>query len=317
MVGPLVILVVLAAADGSAGSRLERSPAICIASFAADGFDQVAAQLLRQKVVTDLREAGNGTTDVAADAACPAATAAAAPGSLGLLTVSARRVGPTMRVRLSVLDALSKTSVLDQKLKLSTAELGRTLTFVPPFKRAFGGLRRLQQRALRELLAPETTPAVASAPTSLPAAGVAVPRPDPVATATGASAVLALPGIRRADELRTWGWLAAGVGSALIAAGASTGIAARIIDFYLQGLPPKECAYVDGNRWECSPDQALIITAMYTLAWATNVLLGVGGLSAIGASGLFVFARFDEQAEEPPAAPAPAAPRLARVVPHE
>ena len=48
-----------------------------IASFAADGFDEVAAQLLRQKVVSDLREAGSGSAGVDLDAACPAATEAA------------------------------------------------------------------------------------------------------------------------------------------------------------------------------------------------------------------------------------------------
>jgi len=313
----LFALVRLTATAGGAETEVEHNPVICIASIAVDGFDQVAEQLLRQKLVTDLRDAGNGLTAPGDDAACPDPIEAAAPGSRGVLTVAARRVGPTMRIQLTVRDALSQSSVLDQKLKLSTAELGRTLSFVPQFKRALAGLRRLQLRALRELMPIAATPTSASAPVPTSAPAIVVPAPDPVVTAAGASAVLTQPGIQRSDELRTWGWLAAGIGTALIAAGASTGISARIVDNYLRSLGHKSCAYIADNRWECEPDQALNIALLYALAHSTNVLLGAGGLAAIGATGLFVSARIDESAEEPPPAPAPAISRLARVVAHE
>ncbi|MBN2361011.1 MAG: hypothetical protein JXR83_16265 [Deltaproteobacteria bacterium] len=294
MIGSGLALAVLAALGASAGPQSERLPAICIDSFTADGFDEVAAQLLRQKLEVDLRDAGNvlvlpGRDDV--DLTCPVPAAAAAPGSLGLLTVAARRVGPTMRVRLTVRDALSQTVVLDQRLKLSTTELGRRLTFVPHFKRALAGLRRLQQRALRELLQAEGPAHAASAPQPSSAPAVEPPIADPVVTATGASEILTQPGIDRAAELRTWGWMAAAIGTALVAAGASTGISARVVDNHLKSLGREQCAYIADNRWQCAPEQSITIALLYTLAHTTNVLLGAGGAAALGATGLFIWSQ--------------------------
>lgn len=118
-----------------------------------------------------------------------------------------------------------------------------------------------------------------------------IPAPDPVPVPVPEIKVSAPS---RPDPARTWGWVAVGVGGAVLAGAGVTGILAMSLDSDLAN----KC---DASH-KCTPDLQGDIDRLDSLSLTTDILLGVGAAAVVtGTLLLTVFAADDADLQVQPA----------------